>query len=78
MNEVKYGVYINPKNGNLKYFCLGKHETKGFDIWELHEGRRCKHPLFRITVEVFKSMSIGWPVYEYGCDLKGYEYLGDL
>lgn len=76
--EILFGVYINPKNGKLKNLCRGKHETKGFDIWELHEGQRKQHPILRITVEFFKSMSVGWPVYDFVSDLKNYEYLGEL
>jgi hypothetical protein len=78
MNEPKFGVYIHPKTAKVKVLTKVFDEKEKRTTWELEEGMFKNHPLFRLRVPVVKSMSVGWPVYEWRCDLKGYEYMGDL
>jgi hypothetical protein len=76
-SKIKFGVYVSP-HGKLKVFEEIYDGATSRTHWELDEGMTKKHPLFRITVPVVKNMSVGWPVFEWSSDLKGYEYLGDL
>ena len=73
MNAPKFGVYLMP-NGNLK--VLEPHDTK--PMWVLDEGKSVSHPIFRVRIPIVKEMSRGWPLFDFRCELKGSEYLGDL
>ena len=69
----KFGIYKHKKTGKE---AVAKPATnnKRYD-WEIHKGKKQKHPLFRITFEVYEE---GTGNFFFNKSLKDYEFVRDL